>query len=146
MEKLYMDLMTSQARSSNSYPGYSTNLFTPKLYFMRLFTLRITLITCLAMMGMQSFAQPNTISLGGTYTQDFNSMLISATATLPTGWRADGDKSKLTVGPWSGAGTTTERIGGANMNSGSPDGIYNFGAGTTSNGNGDRSGKALLGV
>ena len=103
------------------------------------FTLRISLFLCMAVISAASFAQENHIAIGGSYKQNFDTMLISATAKLPTGWRANTVSTPRTVGSYFTAQNTTQFIAGANMPSPASGGIYNFGAGTTSNGNGDRA-------
>ncbi|MCB8985655.1 MAG: hypothetical protein H6659_17645 [Ardenticatenaceae bacterium] len=63
------------------------------------------------------------------YSQDFNGIGTSASANLPTHWRADKNTTVRTLGTWSAAGTTTERIAGNYMPTNAGNGIYNFGAG-----------------
>ncbi|MBM4398972.1 MAG: endonuclease, partial [Candidatus Cloacimonetes bacterium] len=72
---------------------------------------------------------PMNIQVGQTLTRNFDIIGTSATATLPTGWRASktttvGDKST-----WAAGVTATERIGGNAMTASYSNGIYNFGAG-----------------
>jgi len=69
------------------------------------------------------------IAPGNTYTQDFNSIGTSQTATLPSGWKADNPGSVRTVGNYSSAGTQTTQRAGDNMSSSATNGIYNFAAG-----------------
>jgi len=68
------------------------------------------------------------IAAGGTITENF-SIGTSATATLPTDWKADKNTTVRLVGPYSAAGTQTEQIAGNKMPTNAPNGIYNFGAG-----------------
>lgn len=69
------------------------------------------------------------IAAGSTITESFNSLGTSATATLPTGWKADKNNSIRQVGTYSGAVTSTEKLGGNAMTNNAANGIYNFGAG-----------------
>jgi hypothetical protein len=106
----------------------------------KLFTLRSFLFVCLAsLFGTGLMAQPNTISLGGTYSQNFDNMLRTATAVLPTGWKTDENTNPRTLGIFSAAQNHTDFIAGANMANPLTGGAYNFGAGTTADGNGDRA-------
>jgi hypothetical protein len=73
------------------------------------------------------------------YTQDFDSIGATATATLPTDWRADKQATVRTVGSYATAVTATERVGGANLATNAANGIYNFGSGTTATGGADRA-------
>ncbi len=86
-----------------------------------------------------SWAQTVSISAGTTYTQNFDSLGTTATATLPYGWKADKLTTIRTVGTYSSAVTATTVVGGASMATGASNGIYNFGAGTTSAGGSDRA-------
>ncbi|MBI5029562.1 MAG: Ig-like domain repeat protein [Chloroflexi bacterium] len=64
------------------------------------------------------------------YTENFDSIGTSATATLPTDWRVSKDAINVrTVGLYASATTATERQGGNNMSTSASNGIYNFGAG-----------------
>ncbi|HOM80122.1 MAG TPA: hypothetical protein PLZ47_08595, partial [Candidatus Cloacimonas acidaminovorans] len=74
------------------------------------------------------FAQVN-IQSGQNVTQNFDVLGTSATATLPTGWKADKSTSVRSVGTYSAAGTATEQRAGNNMSSSAQNGIYNYGAG-----------------
>lgn len=73
-----------------------------------------------------------TMNINAPYVQNFDSIGTTATATLPTGWRADKLVNAITVGTYSGAGTVTTQVGGNNMSSTASNGIYNFGAGDPS--------------
>lgn len=68
------------------------------------------------------------ISAGSTITQDF-SIGTSATATLPTGWKADKLTSVRSVGTYSSAVTATEYRAGNSMSPTASNGIYNYAAG-----------------
>lgn len=82
------------------------------------------------------------ISAGQTIMEDFDSIGTSATATLPTDWKADKNNSVRTVGSYSAAGTATERIGGNDMSGSAANGIYNLGAGVA----GSASDRAIGGI
>jgi endonuclease G, mitochondrial len=79
------------------------------------------------------------IPTGTPYSQTFDSIGTTATATLPVDFRADrtatataGDVRK--VGTFAAAGSTTTQVGGANLGTSASSGIYNFGSGTTATG------------
>lgn len=74
------------------------------------------------------------LSTSTAYTQNFDGMGTSATATLPTDFRVDKPATVRTVGSFSAATTTTNLAGGANLSSSASNGIYNFGSGTTTTG------------
>ncbi|MGH9408665.1 MAG: hypothetical protein ACRD1V_04355 [Vicinamibacterales bacterium] len=83
------------------------------------------------------------ISTTTPYTQNFDSIGTSATATLPADFRVDktgsGAAAVRALGTFGAAGTTTGFAGGANLSSSATNGIYNFGSGTTSGGGSDRA-------
>ena len=74
------------------------------------------------------------LSTSTAYTQNFDGIGTSATATLPADFRADKPSTVRTVGTFAAAGTTTSLVGGANLSSSASNGIYNFGSGTTTTG------------
>lgn len=77
-----------------------------------------------------SFAQISISSGGSNVSENFNSMGTSATATLPTNWKADKLNSVRTIGLFTTAGNSVNYIGGNNStNAISGNGIYNFGLG-----------------
>ncbi len=80
-----------------------------------------------SLFGNNSFSQVN-ITPGSTVTQDFNAIGTAATATLPSGWRADAQSAARTLGTYAGAGTVTVQAGAANMSSSAASGIYNYGS------------------
>ena len=71
----------------------------------------------------------NSLTGFSAYTQNFDSIGTSATATLPTDWKADKQLTAQTVGTYAAAVTATERQGGNNMSTTASNGIYNYGAG-----------------
>lgn len=79
------------------------------------------------------------VSLAGGSTQAFDSIGSTATATLPPDFRVDKQTSARVVGTWSAALSATERSGGATLSTTAANGIYNFGAGTTTGGDSDRA-------
>lgn len=74
------------------------------------------------------------ISTTTAVSQQFDSIGTAATASLPADWRADKISTVRTVGNFGAAGTATTLLGGANLSSTASNGIYNFGAGTTTTG------------
>ncbi len=70
-----------------------------------------------------------TISNGQTVTQNFDTLGVIATATLPLGWKVDKQTDVRLLGTYGAALALTERLGGNNMSSTAANGIYNFGAG-----------------
>jgi len=85
------------------------------------------LFTLSLLMVSMAWGQVN-ISAGATVTQDF-SIGTSATAALPTGWKADKNTTVRLVGSYDSAATATERSDGNSMSTSAANGIYNFGAG-----------------
>ncbi len=69
------------------------------------------------------------IAAGGTVIQNFDGLGTSATASMPTDWKVDKNKTVRSVGSYSAAATATEQRAGNNMATNAPNGIYNFGAG-----------------
>src|SRR5438445_1886264 len=95
----------------------------------RLFVIPLLLLicTCVALAAIS-------LSTSSTYTQNFDAIGTSATATLPADFRVDAPSAVRTVGTFSAALTTTARVGGASLSSLAANGIYNFGSGTTTTG------------
>ncbi len=81
--------------------------------------------------NLPSVAQVS-ITPGSTVTQNFDGIGTSATAALPSGWKADKQSAAQTVGNYGAAATVTERQGGNNMEPTAANGIYNYGAGNAS--------------
>jgi len=80
---------------------------------------------------LETWAQ-EPVNPGFNYTQNFDSIGTSATATLPTNWKIDKQTTTRTVGTWASAGTATEQRAGNNMPSNASNGIYNYAAGVAS--------------
>src|SRR5215831_6922808 len=99
----------------------------------RLAPTTIALIAGMTLLAAVGHAAVN-LSTSTAYTQNFDSMGTSATATLPTDFRVDKPSTVRTVGTYSAAGTATSLVGGANLSSSASNGIYNFGSGTTTTG------------
>src|SRR5436190_2839602 len=79
------------------------------------------------------------IPTGTSYSQTFDSIGTTSTATLPVDFRADRTTTATAadarkVGTFASAGTTTTQVGGANLGTTASNGIYNFGSGTTTTG------------
>lgn len=107
-------------------------------YGKRLFAFGITAWLISVMIGPAVMAAIS-LSTMTPYTQDFDSIGTTATATLPTDWRADKQTGARSLGSYAAAGTATERAGGANLSTTAANGIYNFGSGTTAAGGADRT-------
>ena len=69
------------------------------------------------------------LSTASPYTQNFDAIGTSATATLPANWKADKVGTVRTVGTFAAAVTATDDRAGNNMSSSAANGIYNYGAG-----------------
>jgi predicted extracellular nuclease len=79
------------------------------------------------------------ISTSTPYTQNYDSIGTTATATLPANFKVDRTLTSTTtdvrkVGTFAAAGTATTQVGGANLSTSASNGIYNFGDGTTTTG------------
>ena len=74
-------------------------------------------------------ANAENIAPGATYTQNFDSLGSSTTATLPSGWSATASTSiqAVTATEWGNAVTATTQQG---TGSGTSGGIYNWGEST----------------
>lgn len=95
----------------------------------KIFTKKMTILFASVLFsGATAFATVD-IEANETYTQNFDGIGTEATATLPTGWKADKPTSVRTVGTYAAALTATEKAGGNNMSPTESNGIYNFGAG-----------------
>jgi hypothetical protein len=102
--------------------------------FWRLLTIAIMLVSALNM-GLLSPTPVEAASLAvsltdfSTYTQNFDSIGVSGTATLPTDWKADKVATTQTVGTYSAAVTATNYAAGNSMSGTASNGIYNYAAG-----------------
>ena len=95
----------------------------------KIFTKKMTILFASVLFsGATAFATVN-IEANETYTQNFDGIGTAATATLPTGWKADKQTSVKTVGTYAAGVSATERQAGNNMSTTANNGIYNFGAG-----------------
>lgn len=93
------------------------------------FTQKMTILFASVLFsGATAFATVN-IEANETYTQNFDGIGTAATATLPTGWKADKQTTVRKVGTYAAGVSATERQGGNNMEASAGNGIYNFGAG-----------------
>lgn len=61
------------------------------------------------------------------YTQNFNSMGDAEEATIPDGWRADGQLTERTIGTFRAAPQTTIKSGGAGFGATAKNGVWNLG-------------------
>jgi hypothetical protein len=89
--------------------------------FVRTFFLFVLMV-----IGVKGWGQA-TISVGSSYTQNFNGIGTSATAALPTGWKIDAQTTARLLGTYSTAATATTAVAGVSMSSTAGGGIYNFG-------------------
>lgn len=93
-------------------------------------TMKQMMLATAAMAAMGTATQAVMISTTTAVTQNFDGIGTSATATLPTDWKADKiTTGARTVGTYATAGTATERNGGDSLSSSASNGIYNFGDG-----------------
>src|SRR5262245_27962942 len=107
---------------------------------LRPITLLITVV--MICLGIRTLTRPSSaityggrvMALGLPISQDFDSIGISATATLPADFRADRPSTVRTVGAFTAAGTTTTQAGGANLSTSAANGVYNFGSGANATG------------
>jgi hypothetical protein len=77
-----------------------------------------------------SVSAPTTVNIapGGNVLETFT-IGTTATAALPTGWRADKQTSVALLGTYAAALTATSYAAGDSMSTSASNGIYNFGAG-----------------
>ncbi|MBN2147031.1 MAG: DUF11 domain-containing protein [Anaerolineales bacterium] len=90
----------------------------------------LSILCSFALPADKAQAAPEAIPLSKLipYTENFDSIGTSATATLPTDWRVSKNTTLRTVDAFPST-NVTERLGGNNMASDAANGIYNFGAG-----------------
>jgi hypothetical protein len=79
-------------------------------------------------------AAPVDIPTVSDYSQNFDGIGTTATATLPSDLRLDRPGTVRTVGTYSAATTVTTAVGGANLATNAANGAYNFGSGTGTTG------------
>src|SRR5262245_51017031 len=105
-------------------------------------TLLITVAVICLGLGIRALTRPSSamiyggggMALGLPVAQDFDSVGTTATAPLPADFKVDRPSTVRTVGSFAAAGTVTTQAGGANLSTTASNGIYNFGSGTTANG------------
>src|SRR6476646_2763526 len=68
------------------------------------------------------------LSTSTPYTQNFDGIGTTATATLPATFRVDKPAVVRTVGTYAAAVTATSLLGGANLSATAGNGVYNFGS------------------
>ena len=78
--------------------------------------------------GLLSSAQAETIAPGATYSQNFNGIGTSATASLPSGWTANNSSSErsVTTALYQNAASKTGRTGTGSGSNNPANGIYNW--------------------
>ena len=96
----------------------------------------LTLIVTGATVIVATYAVLAALPLSTTVavTQNFDGIGTVANASLPADFRVDKPTTVRTVGTFSSALTATGLLGGPNLSSTASNGIYNFGAGTTTTG------------
>ncbi|NLK92413.1 MAG: hypothetical protein GX273_04660 [Bacteroidales bacterium] len=96
------------------------------------FTYYIYCLLVVSTVGLTKLQAQINISVGNTVTENFDGIGVSATVTLPTGWKMSKNNTVRSVDAYSSAVTVTERIAGDNMANNAQNGMYNFGAGDPS--------------
>ncbi len=91
----------------------------------KIFTKKMAIAIATVLFGSSAAFATVNIEANGTYTQNFDGIGTEATATLPTGWKADKQTSVRKVGTYATGVSATERLGDNIISNG----IYNFGAG-----------------
>jgi len=99
-------------------------VLTERRRIVRTSSARVVIFLAFGFLPVVSLA--DTVSL---VNENFDGIGTSATATLPTNWKADKNATVQTLGTFAGAGTSTALRAGNNMSSSAGNGIYNFGAG-----------------
>ncbi len=74
------------------------------------------------------------VNIGTGISQNFDGIGTTATASLPTDWKADKNTTARTLGNYASAVTATEVVDGASVSASATNGIYNMGSGTTDTG------------
>lgn len=92
------------------------------------------LISLIAAIGAVVTFAAIPLSTSVAFTQNFDGIGTTATAALPADFRVDKLTTVRTVGTFAAASPNTSLLGGANLSSTASNGIYNFGAGTTTTG------------
>lgn len=94
-------------------------------------SIRLSLVAAFFLLAASSPAGAQiSLPTASPYTQSFDSLGTTATATLPADWRVDKiDGLVRTLGVFTTAGTVTEQIAGNGMAVNAANGIYNYGAG-----------------
>lgn len=114
------------------------SVVTARPRFVRIATV-LALMPAMFFLSYQVAKAAISLSTTTTFVQTFDTIGNTATAPLPADFRVDKQTSARTLGNWTSALTATERVGGANLSTSAANGIYNFGAGTTSTGGTDRA-------
>jgi hypothetical protein len=85
-----------------------------------------TLLSLLLFIPFIGFGQIN-IATTQTVTENFNGIGATATASLPTNWKADKINTVRTLGTYAAAVSATERVEGESIATNASNGIYNLG-------------------
>src|SRR6185503_6438809 len=103
----------------------------------------IATVTLIALLSVYVAFAAISLSTSVPSTQNFTSMGIPLTnpapSLLPADFRQDTIAGVRALGTFFSASTQTARVGGANVSTIAANGSYNFGAGTTTLGDGDRA-------
>lgn len=86
-------------------------------------------LAVLLLAGSAVSAQINLTNASPTISENFDGIGTSATATLPSNWRASKSATQRQVTAYSAAVTATEQVAGNSMAAAATNGIYNYGAG-----------------
>ena len=119
---------------SHNLHRFSRHSLAKKVNYMRPTGLRAVSVCAALLTLVVVLSADIAIPTGTAYVQPFDSIGTTATASLPADFRADRPATVRTVGTYGAAGTATTQAGGANLSGSATNGIYNFGAGTTTTG------------
>ncbi len=100
----------------------------------------ISALLALCLAGPAWLQAQTNIAAGGTYSENFNSLGVSTTASLPSNWRAAKSSSARTIVNFSSAASAVEQAAGNSMSGSATNGIYRF------NANGSTSESAIGGI
>jgi hypothetical protein len=92
-------------------------------------SIQLLFVAVFFILAASSVAAQISLPTAAPYTQNFDGLGTSATATLPANWKVDKLTTAQTVGTFAAAGMMTELSAGNNMSSSATNGIYNYGAG-----------------
>src|SRR6267143_6391675 len=114
-----MFISKNQRQKPGFRPRTKARLFLTRPWFAGAVISRLALVSVYVVLAAIS------LSTSTPYTQNFDAMGTTATATLPADFRVDKPGTVRTVGTFAAAGTTTSLLGGANLSTIASNGIYN---------------------